>query len=294
MYRIDLTGRRALVAGVSDGNGFGFAIAKELAEAGATVCLAVWPPALGVFEKLLALGKLDEERRLSDGSLLEFETIVPMDAAFDRWQDVPEATRQDRRYQERGDISVQGAAQALSAAHGAPCLDFVVHSLANAPEIGRPLLETSRQGYLAALGTSAYSMVSMLQHFGPLMREGGAALSLTYLASQRVVAGYGGGMPSAKAALESDTRVLAHEAGRRWNLRVNTLSAGPVATRAATATGIIDKLKAESERLSPLRGALTTRQVAQAALFLCSPLASAITGQTLYVDNGYSVMAMAD
>ena len=97
------------------------------------------------------------------------------------------------------------------------------------------MLETSRAGYLAASSASSYSMISMLQHFGPIMPEGSAAVSLTYLASERVVPGYGGGMSSAKAQLESDTRVLAWEAGRKYGIRVNTISAGPLASRAAVA-----------------------------------------------------------
>merc|ERR1712167_418459 len=82
---------------------------------------------------------------------------------------------------------------------------------------------------------SAYSFVSLVQSFGPVMNEGGSALSLTYIASERVIPGYGGGMSSAKAQLESDTRVLAFEAGRKFGVRVNTLSAGPLKSRAATA-----------------------------------------------------------
>lgn len=82
--------------------------------------------------------------------------------------------------------------------------------------------------YLDAISVSSYSMVSMVQHFGPIMNTSGAFLSLSYLASQRVVPQYGGGMSSAKAALESDTKVLAFEAGRKWGLRINTVSAGPL------------------------------------------------------------------
>lgn len=74
-----------------------------------------------------------------------------------------------------------------------------VHSLANGPEVTKPLLETSRKGYLAALSASSYSFVSMMQRFGPIMNEGGAAVSLTYIASEQVIPGYGGGMSSAKA-----------------------------------------------------------------------------------------------
>ena len=83
MLAIDLTGRRALVAGVADDAGYGFAIAKSLAEAGASVCVGTWPPALNIFTNLLERGKLDESRRLSNGSRLEFERIYPLEAAFE-------------------------------------------------------------------------------------------------------------------------------------------------------------------------------------------------------------------
>src|SRR6185295_9727828 len=81
--KIDFTGKRVLVAGVADDVGFGFAIAKQFAEAGAKVCIAGWPPALGIFETVLRRGKLDESRKMSDGSLLEFERVYPLDASFD-------------------------------------------------------------------------------------------------------------------------------------------------------------------------------------------------------------------
>src|SRR4029078_5017843 len=115
--------------------------------------------------------------------------------------------------------------------------DIIVHSLANSPEVKKSLLETSRAGYLSAVSVSAYSMVAMLQRLGPLMRPGGATVSLTYMASERVIPGYGGGMSSAKAALESDRRTLAFEAGRAWGIRVNPISAGPAAWRAGAAGG---------------------------------------------------------
>src|SRR5690606_20083727 len=103
-------------------------------------------------------------------------------------------------------------------------------------------IETSRAGYLAAVSASAYSMVSMVQRLAPLMRPGAAVVSLTYLAGERVIPGYGGGMSSAKSALESDTRTLAYEAGRRYGIRVNTISAGPLASRAARAIGSIGNM----------------------------------------------------
>jgi enoyl-[acyl-carrier protein] reductase I len=293
MLNIDLTGRRALVAGVADDGGFGFAIAKALAEAGATVCVGTWPPALNIFLNLLERGKMDESRRMSDGSLLTFEKIYPLDAVFDTYGEIPEELRSSKRYKDVGDCSIDGLAQRLMADFGERPLDIVVHSLANGPEVKKPLIETSRNGYLAAVSASAYSLVSMVSRLAPLMREGGCFASLTYMASERVISGYGGGMSSAKAALESDTRTLAFEAGRKWGVRVNTVSAGPYASRAASAIGIIQKMVQYVSANAPLTDMLTADEVGAATAFLCSPLASGITGTTLYVDKGYHAMGMA-
>ena len=235
MLPIDLSGKRALVAGVADDGGFGFAVAKAFAEAGASVCVATWPPALNIFLNLLERGKMDESRRLSDGSLLTFERIYPLDAVYDALDDAPADVRESKRYKDVGDFSIGGLAQRIATDFGDQSLDIVFHSLANGPEVKKPLLEVSRAGYLAASSASAYSLVSMVQRLAPLMRPGGSVCSLTYMASERAIPGYGGGMSSAKAALESDTRVLSFEAGRKYGLRVNTISAGPYASRAASA-----------------------------------------------------------
>src|SRR4051812_5368139 len=162
MLNIDLRGKRALVAGVADDAGFGFAIAKALAEAGASVSVATWPPALTIFLNLLDRGKMDDSRRLSDGSLLTFEKIYPLDAAYDTLDEVPEDVRTSKRYAERGDFTIAGLAARLSADFGERPLDIVVHTLANGPEVKKPLLETSRSGYLTAVSVSAYSLVSMV------------------------------------------------------------------------------------------------------------------------------------
>src|SRR5688572_48084 len=124
------------------------------------------------------------------------------------------------------------------------------------------------------------------------MRPGGSFLSLTYMASERVIPGYGGGMSSAKAALEADTRTLAFEAGRKWGVRVNTISAGPLASRAAKAIGKIDRMVDYYKDNSALGGVNTAMDVGNAAAFLCSPLGAGITGETLHVDNGYHAMGM--
>ena len=136
-----------------------------------------------------------------------------------------EDLRTSKRYRDVGDCSSDGLAQRLVADFGERPLDILVHSLANGPEVKKPLLETSRNGYLGAVSASAYSLVSMIARLGPLMREGGAVASLTYMASERAIPGYGGGMSSAKAALESDTRTLAVEAGREGNIRINNVPA---------------------------------------------------------------------
>jgi len=293
MLSIDLTGKRAVVCGVADDAGFGFAISKALAEAGATICAATWPPAYNIFTTLLARGKIDEARKLSNGKLLEFEKIYPFDATYDTMADVPEDVKTSKRYAERGDYSVEGLAKILVADFGEKPIDFVVHSLANGSEVKKPLIETSRAGYLGAVGVSAYSMVSIVSKLGPLLRPGGSCVSLTYMASERVIPGYGGGMSSAKAALESDTRVLAFEAGRKWSVRVNTISAGPWASRAASAIGIIDDMVEYAKQNSPLAEAITGNEVGHAAAFLLSSLASGITGSVVYVDKGYHAMGKA-
>jgi enoyl-[acyl-carrier protein] reductase I len=293
MLSIDLRGKRALVAGVADDGGYGFAIAKALAEAGATVCTGTWPPALNIFLNLLERGKINESRRMADGSLLAFEKIYPLDAAYDTLGEVPEDIRTNKRYKEVGDFSVAGLAARLVTDFGATPLDVVVHSLANGPEVKKPLLETSRGGYLTAVSVSAYSLVALVARLGPLMRPGGSFLSLTYLASERVVPGYGGGMSSAKAALESDTRTLAFEAGRKYGLRVNTISAGPLASRAASAIGKIEKMVSYYAANAPLPEPLAASEVGATAAFLASPLGSGITGATVYVDKGYHAMGVA-
>jgi enoyl-[acyl-carrier protein] reductase I len=294
MLAIDLTGKRALVAGVADDGGFGFAIAKAFAEAGASVCVGTWPPALNIFETLLRRGKLDESRTLSNGTKFDFEKIYPLDATWDTLADCPEDIRSSKRYNERGDFSIQGLADSLKRDFGEePCMDIVVHSLANGPEVKKPLLETSRAGYLAAVGVSAYSLTSLVARLAPRMRPNASVLSLTYMASERTVPGYGGGMSSAKAALESDTRTLAYEAGRKHGFRINTISAGPLASRAASAIGMIEEMVKYYAHNSPLPHELTAMEVGNTAAFLASPLGSGITGTTIYVDKGYHTMGRA-
>jgi enoyl-[acyl-carrier protein] reductase I len=140
----------------------------------------------------------------------------------------------------------------------------------------------------------------MVSRFGPIMNKGGSVVSLTYIASEKVIPGYGGGMSSAKAALESDTQTLAFEAGKKYGVRVNTISAGPLASRAAKAIGGVGKEKTfidyaidYSIANAPMSQDLESTDIGNSAAFLLSSMSRAITGTTLYVDNGLNVMGMA-
>ncbi|KAJ4705575.1 Enoyl-[acyl-carrier-protein] reductase [Melia azedarach] len=287
---IDLRGKRAFIAGVADDNGYGWAIAKSLAAAGAEILVGTWVPALNIFENSLRRGKFDESRVLPDGSLMEISKIYPLDAVYDNPEDTPEDVKSNKRYAGSSKWTVQEVAESVKQDFGS--IDILVHSLANGPEVSKPLLETSRNGYLAALSASSYSFISLLKHFIPIMNPGGATISLTYMASERIIPGYGGGMSSAKAALESDTHVLAFEAGRKHKVRVNTISAGPLRSRAAKAIGFIDMMIDYSLQNAPLQKDLSAEEVGNTAAFLASPLASAITGAVVYVDNGLNAMGV--
>ncbi|PON52209.1 Glucose/ribitol dehydrogenase [Parasponia andersonii] len=287
---IDLRGKRAFIAGVADDNGYGWAIAKSLAAAGAEILVGTWVPALNIFESSLRRGKFDESRKLPDGSLMEITKVYPLDAVFDNPEAVPEDIKSNKRYSGSSNWTVQEVAESVKQDFGS--VDILVHSLANGPEVTKPLLETSRNGYLAAISASSYSFISLLSHFAPIMNPGGASISLTYIASEKIIPGYGGGMSSAKAALESDTRVLAFEAGRKHKIRINTISAGPLRSRAAKAIGFIDMMIDYSSANAPLQKELSAEEVGNAAAFLASPLASAITGTVVYVDNGLNAMGV--
>ena len=170
-------------------------------------------------------------------------------------------------------------------------LDFLVHSLAFAP---REALEgefaaTTREAFQTALDISAYSLTELARAARPLMKEGGSIVSMTYYGAEKVVPNYNV-MGVAKAALEASTRYLAWDLGKD-NIRVNAISAGPISTLAARGVGNLSAMLKHHAEHCPLRRNVEAREVGNAALFLCSPLASAITGEVLHVDCGYNIMA---
>ncbi len=296
MKNLNLKGKKAFIAGIGDDQGYGWAIAKELAKAGAEIIIGTWPPVYKIFSMSLNNGKFEESLKFEDGGSMKISKVYPLDAAFDSAEEVPQDIVENKRYKEVGPFTISEIAAQVEKDFGK--IDILVHSLANSPEIKNSLLNTSRKGYLAALSASSYSLVSMIRNFGPVMNESGSVLSMSFMASERAFPGYGGGMSSAKAALESDTRTLAFEAGRKWGVRVNTISAGPLRSRAARAigdkgAGFIDMMIDYYKANAPLQKDLEAEEVGTTALFLSSQMASAITGSTVYVDNGLHAMGFA-
>jgi enoyl-[acyl-carrier protein] reductase I len=173
-----------------------------------------------------------------------------------------------------------------------PRLDAVVHSIAfaNREDLARPFIETSRPGYLLAQEVSAYSLVAVARTVAPLMKEGGALLTLTYLGSERVVPNYNV-MGVAKAALEACVRYLASDLGPQ-KIRVNAISAGPVKTTSARGVKDFSTILDKVAQHAPLRRNTDPAEVADAAVFLVSDLGRGVTGNILYVDAGFHIMGI--
>jgi len=214
MIPIDLSGKTALITGVGDNESFAWFIAKTLQAAGARLVLAVHPRMIRIVEGFLSGDAPDdiESRKLPyGGGSLKVEKLLPCDVSYDTLADVPEATRNDRRYkrveEQYGDYSIEGLMKTVKDSHGG--IDILIHSVAFAPEIKSKLVDTTRAGYWTAISISAYSLVGLVRAALPLMEnrsDGGAVVGLTYLGGARVVPHYGGGMSTAKAALQIDAK----------------------------------------------------------------------------------------
>jgi enoyl-[acyl-carrier protein] reductase I len=257
MLGIDLAGKRMLVMGVTNRHSLGWAIADQLRQAGAQLAFSYQGERLrGALEKLTA--------DIEDTLLFECDV-----------------TREE---------DLRGLFESLEDAWGE--LDGVVHAIAFAPRAamdGR-YIETSRADWLKALEVSAYSLVAVAQRAEPLLTEGAGIVTLTYYASEKVVPKYNV-MGIAKSALESSVRYLAYDLGSR-GVRVNAVSAGPVKTVAARSIPGFMKMYNEVAAGSALRRGVTHEEVGRLGAFLLSPLASGITGETVYVDAGYNIVGM--
>ena len=171
-------------------------------------------------------------------------------------------------------------------------LDFLVHSIAFADrnDLEGKFLDTSRAGYQLAQDVSSYSLTAVSRMAAPLMENGGSIVTMTYLGAARAVRNYNV-MGVAKAALEASVRYLAAELGER-QIRVNAVSAGPINTLAARGISGFTKILDHVASMAPLRRNVEVEEVANTSVFLLSPLASGITGETIYVDGGYNTVGL--
>lgn len=291
MLSLDFSGKNAVVTGVADDQGFGWSVAKSLHAAGAKVYLGCHPRVASIVEKLLRRPASAPGRVLPYGVTGEFApaAILKCDLELDTAADIPAERREVKGYD--GDVSIEGFVQALRAQAHVEHVDIVIHCVAFTTEVHKTHLETSRRAYLQASSVSAYSLVALTRALLPLMEGRQASVvGMSYLAAERAMPFYGGGMASAKAALESDARQLAFLVGDKGH-RVNIVSAGPYASRAGRSFGSIETLIEHVATKSPLRRPIQAQEVADATLFLCSPLASGITGEVVHVDCGYHAMA---
>lgn len=171
-------------------------------------------------------------------------------------------------------------------------IDILVHAIAFAKrdELSGSFLKTTRTGFLTALEISAYSLIALIKAAKELLSPGASVITLTYHGSQQVVPNYNV-MGVAKAALEASVRYLAADLGPQ-GIRVNAISAGPIRTLAASGIADFRTLHRQFSRVAPLRRNVTSEDVGNTAVWLCSNLASAVTGEILYVDAGFSIIGV--
>ena len=257
---LDLTGKNALVTGIANNRSIAWGIAQQLHKAGANLGITYLPDERGRMEKKVA--ELTEP--------LTPSLFLPCNVQDD----------------EQIKATFDGVKQKWGK------LDSLIHCLAfaNRDDLTGNFSDTSRQGFNTALEISAYSLVQLAQAAKPLMVDGGSIVTLTYIGGVRVVPNYNV-MGIAKAALEMNVRYLASELGPQ-NIRVNGVSAGPIRTLASSAVGGILDMIHHVEAVAPLRRTVSQLEVGNTAAFLCSDLASGVTGQIIYVDAGYGVMGM--
>ena len=249
--------KKALVLGVANERSIAWAIAKKLKSQGAAVAMTYLNDALKKRVEPLA-----EEM----GADFTCEMDVTVDEHFTRLRDTIE--------REWGTF------------------DILIHSLAFADrdDLKGSFTQTSRKGFLLAMDVSAYSLLGLCQHLHGLMNEGASVIAMTYHGSRKVIKNYDV-MGVAKAALETSMMYLADDLGPR-QIRVNCISAGPIKTLAASGIGGFRSILQTVEERAPLRHNITADDVGGMALYLASDLAKNVTGQTLYVDSGLSVMGI--
>lgn len=258
-----LDGKRGIVFGIANERSYAWYIAKQLIAQGANLAFTYLP-----------IGKM--EHRVGR-AIEELGVTNPWLKACDA----------------NSDESLDTVFSQLQADFGT--IDFVVHSIAFADrDYLKPDMfhKTPRKAYVAAIDTSAYTLLAMAQRAMPLMPNGGSIISLTYFGGEKVIPGYNV-MGVAKAALEHTTRYLAYELGDKGrNIRVNTISAGPFKTLAGAGVGGMDEMIAHQERKASLKRANSGDEVGDTAVYLLSNLSAGVTGETIHVDAGFSIVGL--
>lgn len=252
-----LEGKKALVFGVANERSIAWGIAKAFHEHGAEVGLSY-------------AGEVLEKRVRPLGGRIG--------ASFIELCDVSQ------------DSHIQSVAERAAETFGQ--IDILVHSIgfANRDELKGPYYNTSRAGFHLAMDISVYSFTALAKTFQPMLRPGGALLTLTYHGSEKVFQNYNV-MGVAKAALEASMRYLAYDFGPQ-GVRVNAISAGPIRTLAAAGVSGFKLMYRRYAEVAPLHKNITSEDVGNAAVFLCSDLSAKTTGEVLYVDSGYNILGI--
>ncbi|MEQ8289782.1 MAG: enoyl-ACP reductase FabI [Gammaproteobacteria bacterium] len=256
MARIDMTGKKGLIIGIANEYSLAYGCAKAIHEQGGQ----------------LAITYLNDKAKSYVDPLakeLDAELLMPCNVG--------------------NDGQVEELFRVITEKWGK--LDFLIHSIAFAPreDLHGRLLDSSLNGFLQAMDISCHSLIRMTRKAEPLMQEGGSILTMSYLGADRAIKNYAL-MGPVKAALESSVRYLAVELGGK-NIRVNAISAGPVATRAASGIAEFGDLLKKTQQLSPLKKLLTIDDIGSLATFLASDGSAAITGDTIYVDCGFNIIS---
>jgi enoyl-[acyl-carrier protein] reductase I len=255
---LDLTGKKALITGIANDKSIAWGIAQQLHKAGASLGVTYLPDERGRFQAKVQ--QLVEP--------LQPDFLMPLDVQKDELITDLFTTVKDRWGQ----------------------LDILLHCLAfvKKEELGGNFSDISREGFSLAMDVSTYSLVSLTHAARPLLTTGSSILTLTYLGGVRVVPNYNMAAVT-KAGLETAVRYLASELGPE-GIRVNGISAGPIRTLASSAISDFHGMLRAVEEKAPLRRNIDQVEVGNTAAFLCSDLASGITGQIIYVDSGYSIL----
>ena len=252
---IDLTGKVAVVFGLANKRSIAWGIAQKLSEAGARLAICY------------------QSERLKK----EAEALIPELRDAQIFQcDVS------------SDAEIDAVFEQLKSAYGK--IDILVHSIGFAPNIKNTVLQTTREDFRVANDISTYSLIALARGAEPLMAEGSSILTLTYYGADKVFPNYNI-MGVSKAALEATVRYLAADLGAK-NIRVNAISAGPIKTLAARGISDFTSILTAVEQRAPLHRNVDQLEVGNTAVFLCSPLASGITGEITFVDCGYNVTGL--